>query len=116
MLKYFFILFLICIIYTKSYAQNIGCTVGTTNYTTLSSGTTYNKNGTKVTLGGACTWFYTAGTNSCTVSGGVGSGRKAWDMPQNCPIDDYAGLIVIAFGGLGFFFIKKRGLILLKIN
>jgi hypothetical protein len=107
MLKYFFILFLICLISQQCYAQTIGCAVGSINYTTVQSGTTYSKNGTKVNLGAGCAWYYTS-PSTCSVNGGIGSGLKAYSTPQSCPIDDYTGLILIAFAGLGYLFIKKR--------
>lgn len=110
MLKYFFILFLIFIITYQSYA-GVGCVVGSTNYTKLKNGNTYRKSGTKVTLGVGCAWYY-ATPSACTVDGGVGAGLRAYDTPQSCPIDDYVGLIIIAFGGLGYFFIKKKNSLL----
>ncbi|MBB2144119.1 hypothetical protein GM921_01360 [Pedobacter sp. LMG 31464] len=106
MLKYFFILFLIFVITDNSNAA-IGCVVGSTNYTTLKSGTTYRKSGTKVTLGAGCTWYYTT-PSTCSVDMGIGTGLKAYDTPQSCPIDDYVGLIIIVFAGLGYFFIKNK--------
>jgi hypothetical protein len=79
-------------IYTKKNGGAGSTDYRTTNVSTATAGCVYAQTAT-----------------SCTV-GGSGPGFLGDTTILNCPIDDYAWLILLLFGGLGFLHVRKKAL------
>ncbi|TKC05710.1 hypothetical protein FA048_18535 [Pedobacter polaris] len=50
------------------------------------------------------------GSSPCTITG-VGAGTLGDTTLVACPIDDYIWLLMISFGGLGYFALRKKPMI-----
>ncbi|MFD0939358.1 hypothetical protein [Pedobacter boryungensis] len=107
----FFIVLLVAFGLSISVNAATGCVLNSNLskiYTSLQSGTTYRSTTSSNALSGC---VYKQTTNPCTVSG-LGSGFLGDTTILNCPIDDYNMLILLVVAGLGFFYIRKKNLIL----
>jgi hypothetical protein len=112
MLKLFIIVILVFIAPFSVRAAN-GCVKnedGSKIYTSLNSGTDYNKNGTTVNLTGGCSWNFISPSTPCTVSSPAKPGFLAIISPQLCPIDDYIWIMITLIGGFGYLFIRRRNM------
>jgi len=107
----FFILFLVAFGMALSVKATTGCVLSsnlTKIYTSLQSGTTYRSTTSFTALSGC---VYKQTTNTCNVSG-LGSGFKGDTTILDCPLDEYTWLVLLSLGGLGFFHIRKKSLLI----
>ena len=110
MLKYL-IAFLLFFVVSTSVNATVGCirTTRTTIYTNLRSGTQYNSSPGNIAAGPGCLFIFTGGP--CTIRSGIAGGFFGDTVnPQECPIDDYIWVMMILFGGLGYFALRKNAL------
>ena len=114
MLKFSFV-FLAVFFFSISVQAVTGCVSAnkSTIYTNLRSGTIYNSS-TVSTPGSGC--FYITTATACTIrfsSSNQVPGSLGDDTTQLCPIDDYIWVMMILFGGLGYYVLRKNAL---KLN
>ena len=109
----FFIVFLFVFIMSVSLRAATGCVPNSNTtriHTSYNSSTGNYRANTFSTLGVGCAWNFISPSTACNVGSGVGAGFLAVDSPQFCPIDDYIWVLMILFGGLGYFVLRKNAL------
>ena len=104
----FFIAFLLFFSVSTLVNATVGCirTDRSTIYTSLRSGTQYNAS-PAIAAGAGCLFIFTGG--ACTIRSGIGAGFLGDTAnPKECPIDDYIWVMMILFGGLGYYVLRKN--------
>ena len=113
MLK-FLVAFLLFFVVSRSANAISGCINASrsTIYTNFQSGTTWKSN--QFSNASPCLYIYTGAP--CTISG-IGSGQLGDTAnPRECPIDDYIWVMMILFGGVGFYIIRQKNMRLAVIS
>lgn len=109
----FLIGFLIFIFISTSSSATTGCIDASKAliYTSYQSGQNYYRSSVSTPSSPGCLFASTGGI--CSIGGpGANNGLLGDTNLEECPIDDYAWLILLLFGGLGFVHLRKKNLIL----
>ena len=113
----FFIAFLLFFLVSTSSNAVTGCIDGarTAIYTSLSTNGKYWQ-GTPASSGAGCFFIYTGG--GCKIGNVASNNGLLGDdsNPKQCPIDDYVWVMMILFGGVGFYIIRQKNMRLAVIS